>query len=72
MRSKFDSNPEVPCSNPTQWIQYYFLLTIRKNKKSYREEASTRYWHIHKTDSTDGSVGRAEDCSVISKFDSNP
>ena len=27
---------------------------------------------FNKTDSTDSSVGRAEDCSVRSKFDSNP
>ena len=34
--------------------------------------ASTRYWHNRKTDSTDNSVGRAEDYSVRSKFESNP
>ena len=33
------------------------------------EEASSRYKDLHKTDSTDSSVGRAEDCSVRSKFE---
>ena len=28
MRSKFDSNPYVSGSNPAQWMQYSFLLTI--------------------------------------------
>ena len=65
MRSKFDSNPSVAGSNPAQWIQYYFLLTILKNSRSYREEALPRYEHLRKRDSTDTSVGTAEDCSVI-------
>ena len=53
-------------------MQNCFLLTIRKNNRSYREEASSRYKHVYKTDSTDSSAGTSEDCSVRSKFDSNP
>ena len=52
-------------------MQYCFLLNTLKNKKSYREGTSILYQHIHKTDSIDSSVGRAEDCSVKAKFDSN-
>ena len=44
----------------------------KKNNRSEREEASSRYKHVHKTDFTDSSVGRGEDCSARSKFDSNP
>ena len=33
------------------------------------EEASSRYKDLHKTDSPDTSVFRAEDCSVRSKFE---
>ena len=29
-RSKFDSNPYVAGSNPAQWMQYCFLVTIFK------------------------------------------
>ena len=72
MRSKFERNVQIARSNPAQWMQNCFLLTIRKNNISYREEASSRYKHVHKTDSTDSSAGRAEYCSVRSKFDSNP
>ena len=70
-RSKFDTNPYIAGSNPAQWMQYCFLLTILKNSISYREEASSRYEHLRKADSTDSSVGRAEDCSVRSKSESN-
>ena len=44
---------------------------LKKNNRSYREEASSRYKHVHQTDSTDSSAGRAENYSVRSKFDSN-
>ena len=36
-------------------------MTIKKNNRFYREK-----------DSTDSSVGRVQDCSARSKFDSNP
>ena len=72
MRSKFDSNPSLAGSNPAQWMQYCFFAKYLRKSKSSKEEASTRYWHIHQTDFTDSSVGRAESCSVRSKFDSNP
>ena len=52
-------------------MQYYLLLTILKNNRSYREEALSRYEHLGKRDSTDTSVGRAEDCSPICNFASN-
>ena len=67
-RSKFDSNHYVAAPNPAQWMHYYLLLTILKNSRSYREEASSPYSHFHKRDSTDSSVGRAEDCSARSKI----
>ena len=48
-------------------MQYCFLVTISKNNRFYREKTSSR-----QSNSTDSSVGRVEDCSARSKFDSNP
>ena len=52
--------------------ELFSAKNFKKNNRSEREEASSRYKHVHKTDSTYSSVGRVEDCSARSKFDSNP
>ena len=49
-----------------------FSTNNLKNSRFYRDEALSPYWHLSKADSTDLSVGRADDCIVISKFDRNP
>ena len=52
-------------------MHFCFVLRIEKYQID-REEALSPYWYLSKTESTDSFVGRAEDCSVISKFDTDP
>ena len=54
-RSEFDSSPYVAGSYSARWMHYCFLLTILK-----KNNGSSPYKHVHKTDSTDSSFGRAE------------
>ena len=72
MRSKFKEIFRSLVQIQLSGCRTVFCCQFKKNNRSYREEASSGYKHVHKTDSTDSSAGRAQDCSVRSKFDSNP